>query len=56
MRDYRTISAEEFLVEGLDMKLRWLARQLRKIDKPEDIVQWVSVAAAFEAKIYKSNR
>ena len=46
MRDYRTITAEEFLVDGLDMKIRWLARWLRKINKHEEIAQWVSVVTA----------
>ena len=46
MRDYRKISAEEFTVESLDMKLRWLARRLRKIDNPGEIVQWVTVVSS----------
>ena len=40
MKDYRTISAEDFLTESIEMKIRWLARQLRKIDKAEEIWQW----------------
>ena len=43
MRDYRTITVEEFVVDSLDMKMRWLARRLRGTDNPEDIGQWVSV-------------
>ena len=46
MRDDRTISAEEFLVESLDMKMRWLARQLRRTDNPEEIVQWITVVTS----------
>ena len=41
MRDYTTISDEEFVAESIEMKLRWLARQLRKIDKAEEIERWV---------------
>ena len=40
MKDYRTISAEDFLTESIEMKIRWLARQLPKIDKAEEIWQW----------------
>ena len=48
MRDYTKISAEEFIVESLDMKLRWLARRLRKIDDHQEIIQWVSVVTSLK--------
>ena len=41
MRDYRTLSAEDFVGEGIEMKMRWLARRLRFLDKAEEIGQWV---------------
>ena len=46
MRDYQTISAAEFVAECIEMKLRWLARQLRRVDKPAEIEAWVSTVTA----------
>ena len=46
MRDYRTITADEFMVESIEMKMRWLARTLRRKDKHEEIEQWVNAVKA----------
>ena len=48
MRDYNTISAEEFTTESIQMKMRWLARQLRNTDKAEEIQQWVKVVTSLK--------
>ena len=48
MRDYTTISAEEFTTESIQMKMRWLARRLRYTDKAEEIQQWVKVVASLK--------
>ena len=41
MRAYRSIAAVDFLRESIDNKIKWLARQLRKIYEPPKIDQWV---------------
>jgi len=41
MRDYRHISVEEFVAESIGMKMRWLARGLRRWDKYNEIEAWV---------------
>ena len=41
MRDYRSISVEEFVAESIGMKMRWLARGLRRCDKQNEIEEWV---------------
>ena len=46
MRDYRSLTAKEFVAEGIEMKLRWLARRLRWKDKTEQIEQWVKAIAS----------
>ena len=48
MRFYNTISAEEFTTESIQMKMRWLARQLRNTDKAEEIQQWVKVVTSLK--------
>ena len=53
MRDYRTISAAEFVAECIEMKLRWLARQLRWVDKPAEIEAWVSSVTAITNLLWK---
>jgi len=53
MRDYRTISASKFLAECIEMKLRWLARQLRRVDKPAEIEAWVSSVTAVTNLLWK---
>ena len=40
MRDYKSISAEDFLAESLKMNMRWLAQQLRRIDSTAEIEKW----------------
>ena len=49
MRDYRLISAEEFVLESIEMKLRWLARQLRKIDNSGEIMKWVNAVTSLSS-------
>ena len=34
------------MVESIDMKIRWLARQLRRTDMPGEIIQWVNVVSS----------
>ena len=34
------------MVESIDMKIRWLARQLRRTDMPGEIIQWVNVVTS----------
>jgi len=46
MRDYNTISAGDFIVESIEMKLRWLARRLRWTDIPEEIEKWATVVCS----------
>ena len=41
MRDYRSITADAFLVEGINHKLKWLARRLQKLDDETKIEKWV---------------
>ena len=41
MRDYRSISVEEFVAESIGMKMRLLARGLRRWDKQNEIEEWV---------------
>ena len=48
MRDYRSITATEFVAESIEMKMRWLARRLRWTDKTEEIEQWAKVVATLE--------
>ena len=40
------MSAEEFTTESIQMKMCWLARRLRYIDKAEEIQQWVKGMAS----------
>ena len=51
-RDYRSISAEEF-VESIEMKMRWLARRLRRLDKPNEITQWVITVSSINDLLQK---
>ena len=53
MRDYRTISAAEFLEECIEMKLRWLAQLLRRVDKPAEIEAWASSVTAVTNLLWK---
>ena len=53
MRDYRTISAEEFLTESIEMKIRWLARQLRKLDIQPEIESWVLSVTSLTNLLWK---
>ena len=49
MRDYRCISVEEFVAESIGMKMRWLARGLRRWDKYNEIQEWVgSITSLWE--------
>ena len=48
MRDYRPITATEFVAESIEMKMRWLARRLRWTDNTEEIEQWAKVVATLE--------
>ena len=41
MRDYRYMSGEDFVAGSIEMKMKWLARQLRFRDKPAEIDEWV---------------
>jgi len=40
MKYDNSITVEEFLAENIEMKLRWLARRLRKLGEPEEIQKW----------------
>merc|ERR1712062_287662 len=39
--DYQTISVEEFVVESIELKMRWLGQRLHCTDKPAEICEWV---------------
>ena len=43
MRDYRSITADAFLVEGINSKLKWLTRRLWYIDEASEIGNGVAV-------------
>ena len=49
MRDYRGISADSFMVEGINNKLKWLARRLRHVDEHTDIENWGSAIRTLES-------
>ena len=48
MRDFRTVTAREVVAESIEMKVRWLARQLRLTDTTADIELWVKAITLLE--------
>ena len=40
MRDYKYATAEEFVAESIQAKMKWFARQLRYKDNPTEIETW----------------
>jgi len=54
MRDYRSISADAFVAESIEMKMRWLARRLRWWDKIDEIEQWESTVASLKDLLQRS--
>ena len=42
------MTAPEFVAESIEMKMRWLARRLRKTDTTVDIEQWVKAITLLE--------
>ena len=49
MRDYRTMTADAFLVEGINNKLKWLARRIRHLDEHTEIEKWGTAIRTLEA-------
>lgn len=55
MRVYRSVTAPEFVTESVEMKMRWLARQLRSTNTTAEIEQWVKVVTLFESLLQRVN-